>query len=69
MDKRKIYGTELTLDLYGCNQKTIRSRKKLSEFVNNLCALIKMKKYGKPSLCAKEFFGEICRLLYIELLA
>jgi len=47
---RKTYGVELILDLYGCDQKTIRSRKKLSEFVDNLCALIKMKKYGKPSI-------------------
>ncbi len=54
MAKGKTYGTELILDLYGCNQKTIRSRKKLSEFVNNLCALIKMKKYGKPSI---PYFG------------
>ena len=54
MDKRKIYGTELILDLYGCSEKTIRSRRKLSEFVNNLCALIKMKKYGKTSI---PYFG------------
>ena len=54
MDKRKIYGTELILDLYHCNQKTIRSRKKLSEFIDNLCALIKMKKYGKASI---PYFG------------
>lgn len=54
MDKRKIYGTELVLDLYDCNQKTIRSRKKLSEFIDNLCALIKMKKYGKTSI---PYFG------------
>jgi len=50
MEKRKTYGIELILDLYGCDQKTIRSRKKLSEFVDNLCALIKMKKYGKLSI-------------------
>ena len=50
MVRRETYGTELILDLYGCDQKTIRSRKELSHFVDNLCTLIKMKKYGKPSL-------------------
>jgi len=47
---RETYGIELILDLYDCNQKTIRSRKKLSDFVDSLCALIKMRKYGKPSI-------------------
>jgi len=44
------YGVELILDLYGCHEKTIRSRKKLLDFVDNLCSLIKMRKYGKPSI-------------------
>ena len=50
MHRRKTYGTELILDLYGCDQKTIRSRKKLSDFIDNLCALINMRKYGKSSI-------------------
>jgi len=50
MDRRETYGTELMLDLYGCDQKTIRSRKKLSDFIDNLCSLIKMKKCRKPSI-------------------
>jgi len=50
MDRKKVYGAELILDLYGCDGKTIRSPKKLSDFADNLCKLIKMKKYGKPSI-------------------
>jgi len=50
MDRRGIYGIELILDLYDCDRRIIRSRKRLENFINNLCALIKMKKYGKPSI-------------------
>jgi len=50
MERKESYGTELILDLYGCDQKTIRSPKKISQFVDNLCTLIKMRKYGKPSI-------------------
>lgn len=42
----KNYGLELILDLGGCNLETITSAKKLKEFVDNLCNLIDMKKYG-----------------------
>lgn len=43
----KHYGQELILDLYDCDPKIIRSRKKLQEFVNQLCVLLKMRKYGR----------------------
>jgi S-adenosylmethionine/arginine decarboxylase-like enzyme len=43
----KIYGKELTLDLYGCNAQTIRSKKKLAECVKKLCRTIRVKPYGK----------------------
>ncbi|MDP1538849.1 MAG: S-adenosylmethionine decarboxylase [bacterium] len=46
--KSKIYGKELTLDLYDCDPKIIRSKKKILEYSNKLCDLIKVKKYGKP---------------------
>lgn len=45
---RKIYGKELILDLYGCEPKIIRSKKKILEYSDKLCNLIKVKKYGKP---------------------
>lgn len=44
----KVYGMELILDLEGCDPKIIRSKKKISEYSNKLCHLIKVRKYGKP---------------------
>lgn len=44
---KKSYGQELILDLSDCHPKIIRSKKKLEEFVNQLCRLIRMKKYGQ----------------------
>ena len=48
------FGTELILDLHGCNRKTIRSRKKLGAFIRELCRRIGMKRYGDPLI---EHFG------------
>lgn len=55
MKKKKMFGTELILDLFGCNLKIISSRKKLREYTDTLCKLIKMEKYGKPLIV---YFGE-----------
>lgn len=51
---KRIYGYELIINLYGCNKDTISSKKKLQEFVDTLCKLIKMKKYGKTLI---PYFG------------
>ena len=51
---KNYYGFELILDLGECDSKVIRSKKKLTLFVNKLCKLIKMKKYGPLIL---EHFG------------
>ena len=48
INNKKIYGKELILDLYKCNPESIRSKKKILEYSNKLCKLIKVKKYGKP---------------------
>ena len=58
---KKIYGKELILDLYDCESKIIRSKKKISEYLNKLCFLIKMKKYSEPLIKrfgGKSTFGE-----------
>jgi S-adenosylmethionine decarboxylase len=52
--KKKIYGKELILDLIECDPKIIRSKKKILEYLNKVCDLIKVKKYGKPII---ERFG------------
>ena len=53
--KKRLYGCELTIDLFECNKKTITSKKKLKSYVDRLCKLIKMKKYGKALI---PYFGE-----------
>jgi S-adenosylmethionine/arginine decarboxylase-like enzyme len=45
--KNNFYGQEVILDLYDCHPEVIRSRKKLQAFVNQLCSLIKMKRFGR----------------------
>ena len=51
----KIFGYELIMDLYECDKDVITSKKKLKEYVDTLCKLIKMKQYGKTLL---PYFGE-----------
>ena len=53
--KKNTYGYELIMDLRGCEKAIITSKKKLQEYVDRLCELIKMKKYGKTLL---PYFGE-----------
>ena len=52
---RKIFGYELVMDLYECADDVITSKKKLQEYTDTLCKLIKMKKFGKTLL---PYFGE-----------
>lgn len=52
---KKIFGYELILDLYGCDKNVITSRKKLKEYVDSLCKLIKMKQFGKTLI---PYFGQ-----------
>lgn len=52
---KKIFGYELVLDLFECDEDVITSDKKLKQYVDELCKLIKMKKFGKTLL---PYFGE-----------
>jgi len=52
---KKIFGYELVMNLYQCDKDIITSKKKLQEYIDTLCKLIKMKKYGKTLL---PYFGE-----------
>ena len=52
---KKIFGYELVMNLYQCDKEIITSKKKLQEYIDTLCKLIKMKKYGKTLL---PYFGE-----------
>ena len=57
LEMEKNYGKELILDLFECDPKIIRSKKKILEYSNKICNLIKMKKYGKP-ICERFGFGQ-----------
>jgi len=57
LEMKKNYGKELILDIFGCDPKIIRSKKKILEYSNKICNLIKMKKYGKPT-CERFGFGK-----------
>jgi len=52
--EKKIFGYELIMDLYDCDLNVMTSRKKLQEYVDTLCPLIDMVKYGKLQL---PYFG------------
>ena len=54
-NEAKVFGYELVLDLQECDRNVMSSAKKLQEYVDTLCKLIKMKKYGK---CLLPYFGE-----------
>ena len=53
--EKKIFGYELVLDLFECDVDVITSSKKLKQYVDQLCKVIKMKKFGKILL---PYFGE-----------
>ena len=52
--KKTVFGYELVLDLSECDLAVMSSKIKLAEYVDRLCKLIKMKKYGKVQL---PYFG------------
>ena len=47
-ENKKFFGKELILDLYDFNPESIRSKKKILEYSDKICRVIKVKKYGKP---------------------
>ncbi|MCF7873586.1 MAG: S-adenosylmethionine decarboxylase [Candidatus Omnitrophica bacterium] len=52
---KKTYGYELIINLNGCNLDILSSKKKLQCYVDQLCELINMKKFGKTIL---KYFGK-----------
>lgn len=50
--KEKIYGKELIMDLRSCDLRILCSKKKILEYSDKICKIIKMKKYGRP-FCQK----------------
>lgn len=48
------FGYELIMNVYDCDLNILQSREKLIEYVDKLCEIIDMKKYGETLL---EYFG------------
>lgn len=53
--KKKNYGMELILELFGCDINVITSREKIKEFIVSVCKEIEMETYGRPMI--KKFPG------------
>lgn len=51
----KPWGISVCIDLKDCNVKTIRSAKRVKDYVHKLCDLIKVTRYGR---CQVVDFGE-----------
>lgn len=50
----KVFGYVLMMDLRDCDLSVMRSKKKLKQYVDELCRMIDMKKYGKAFI---SYFG------------
>ncbi len=61
LKKKKVYGTELILELFGCDMISITCKERIQEFIDGICREINMEKYGS-SLIKRfpggETFGE-----------
>lgn len=44
------WGKVVIIDLYGCNEKYIRNKSKIEEFVTSLCKRIKMERLGPTNI-------------------
>ena len=53
--RTKSWGLLTSIDLFDCNPEILRSEEKIRKFVNELCELIDMKKFGD---CIVVNFGE-----------
>jgi len=53
--KQKIYGLELIIELFGCQYKIMRSKKKIKEFLVEAARLTGLNPYKKPKI--ERFMG------------
>lgn len=54
-DAMGAWGILSSLDLKGCDPELIRSKETIHQYIIELCALIKMKRFGEPQIV---HFGE-----------
>ena len=53
--EKQVWGLAGSIDIYDCDPETIRSAGKIEEFVEKLCDLIEMKRFGETMVV---HFGE-----------
>ncbi|MBU1084367.1 MAG: S-adenosylmethionine decarboxylase [Candidatus Omnitrophica bacterium] len=53
--EKQVWGIASSIDIYDCDPETIRSADKIREFVEKLCDLIEMKRFGETIVV---HFGE-----------
>ena len=44
------WGLSTSVDIYGCNPETIRSRERIVQFTHELCDLLGVKRYGETQV-------------------
>lgn len=54
-EKKNVWGLLTSVDLYDCNPELIRDAEAIKRYVNELCQLIEMKKFGDAQVID---FGE-----------
>ena len=54
-EKKNVWGLLTSVDLYDCNPELIRDAEAIKRYVNELCQLIEMKKFGDTQVVD---FGE-----------
>ncbi len=73
-ERMNAWGLVTSIDLHGCNPEKIRDEKTIKEFVDRLCELIEMKKFGE---CKVVDFGDdervsgfsMCQLIETSLIS
>ena len=53
--EQKVWGIASSIDIYDCDPQTIRDADKIRQFVEQLCDLIEMKRFGETTVV---HFGE-----------
>ena len=54
-NKKKVYGLELILELFGCDINNLTSEPKIREFIINITKALNLGRYGPPRI--KRFMG------------
>ena len=54
-NRKKIYGLELVLEVFGCDLKDLKSKERIQEYLDKATKIVKLEKYGSPRI--KRFMG------------